>query len=282
MSARQYILLCDESIQKGRFYSNFYGGLIVSARHYQQISHRLNEYKRKLGFGAELKWGKVSPDYLENYQQFVKLFFHEVREERVRVRIMFRQNAHAPTNLTANQLDTTYYRLYYQFIKHSFGLPFIDPSPHGTRLRLYFDEFPDTSEGVAQFRGYLLALQHNYQMEHLGLKIANEDIAEVRSHNHILLQCVDLILGSMQFRLNDKHKEKPPGARFRGKRTRAKELLYKTILEEIRTLRPNFNIGVSTKCTPAQRWSASYLHWCFQPYAAQYQAELTKNGNKNR
>ena len=38
----------------------------------------------------------------------------------------------------------------------------------------------------------------------------------------------------MAFRLNDKHKIKPPGQRTRGKRTIAKERLYKHISQRIR------------------------------------------------
>jgi hypothetical protein len=87
----------------------------------------------------------------------------------------------------------------------------------------------------------------------------------------------------MAFRLNDKHREIPPGEKRRGKRTVAKERLYKAILADIRTLKPGFNIGVSTstKSTPEGRWQAPYLHWRFVPSAKEYRGELTKRGKKN-
>jgi hypothetical protein len=37
-----------------------------------------------------------------------------------------------------------------------------------------------------------------------------ENITEVVSHNHVILQCMDIILGAMQFPLNDMHKIKDP------------------------------------------------------------------------
>jgi len=92
-------------------------------------------------------------------------------------------------------------------------------------------------------------------------------ISEIKSHNHILLQSLDLILGAMQFRLNDKHKEKPQGSPTRGKRTIAKEKVYKHINKKIRDIYPNFNIGISTGTGGEiqNRWYHSYRHWSFKP-----------------
>src|SRR5690606_39052203 len=108
---------------------------------------------------------------------------------------------------------------------------------------LFFDVFPHKKEKVEQLKGYLLALQSSKDFKNANIIIPKQEIAEVDSHNHVILQFTDLILGSIAFRLNDKHKEKIPGTRFRGKKTIAKEKLYKHILSEICKIRPNFNIG---------------------------------------
>lgn len=106
---------------------------------------------------------------------------------------------------------------------------------------------------------------------------------EIRSHDHVLAQCLDIVLGAMAFRLNDKHREKLPGTKRRGKRTVAKEALYKTILAEIRCIRPGFNIGVSTSSqgNPHNRWSAPYLHWSFVPAKSEMREEFTKSRQKS-
>lgn len=171
MTEKEYILFCDESDRRGKYYSNFYGGVMVGASQYQRITRRLNEMKTDLNLYGEVKWQRVS--------------------------------------------------------------------------------------------------------------IRHDDITEVRSHEHVLLQCLDIVLGSMAFRLNDKHKAKPPGAHRRGKRTVAKEKLYKAILAEIRNIRPGFNIGVSTRVeTFSQRWSAPYLHWNFIPSNSEFNNRLTKKGQR--
>lgn len=59
---------------------------------------------------------------------------------------------------------------------------------------------------------------------------------------------MDIVLGSMNFKLNNMDKEKIPNSNMRGKRTIAKEKLYKKILKNIKTIYPNFNIGISTSC----------------------------------
>jgi hypothetical protein len=278
VTEKEYILFCDESEQDGKYYSTFFGGLIVGASQYQKATQRLDAVKREQNFFGEIKWEKVTERYLSKYQEVVKAFFREISAGHVKVRIMFSHNARKPKQTTHEQKELRYYLLYYQFIKHAFGLQFIVPEEKDTRLRLYFDRFPDTGEKVERFKGFIHALQQNPKFRAARIKIAREDITEVHSHDHVLLQCLDIVLGSMVFRLNDKHKEKLPGKRVRGKRTRAKETLYKMILQEIRQLHPNFNIGITTSGgkNGVSRWEKPYLHWEFRAADAGYEPELTK------
>lgn len=276
MSEHAYIIFCDESDAWGKYYSNFYGGVLVGASQYDRITARLNAEKRRLNLLGEVKWSKVSASYLGKYEELMRAFFQEIHARHVRVRIMFRQNAHVPVGLTQDQIEGTYFRLYYQFIKHAFGLAHRPHTGHPATLKLYFDEFPETREAVTQFKGFILGLKDNPKIRHAGFTIAPEDIAEIRSHDHVLAQCLDVVLGAMSFRLNDKHKEIPSGERRRGKRTVAKERLYKAILAEIRRIKPGFNVGISTGGTPEERWSAPYRHWRFVPTEVEYREELTK------
>jgi hypothetical protein len=283
MPEKEYIIFCDESDSSGKFYSNFYGGVLVGSSQYDRITAKLNAEKQRLNLFGEVKWSKVSAQYLDKYQSLMQVFFAELHAGHARVRIMFRQNAHTPVGLTQDQIEGAYFRLYYQFIKHAFGLSFHPPAGQPVRLKLFFDEFPETKEAATQFKGYILGLKDNPGIHRAGITIRPEDIAEIRSHDHVLAQCLDIVLGAMAFRLNDKHREIPPGEKRRGRRTVAKEQLYKTILAEIRRLKPRFNIGISTGSGGdlANRWHAPYLHWRFVPSEMEFRGELTKNGRKN-
>ena len=280
---RQYLIFCDESDKQGKFYSNFYGGVIVSARDYNHVTNRLNAKKLELGFFGEVKWSKMSAGaYLEKYQALMSAFFDEVRAGRVKVRIMFRQNAQAANRLSPQQQDNGYFLLYYQFIKHAFGLlhlPPCGPNERGFKLRLYFDEFPETREKIQNFRGFLLGLPNNARLREAKISIAPEDIAEVNSRDHVLLQCLDIVLGAMSFRLNDKHRELAPTKKRRGRKTVAKEKLYRFIRAEICTIRPNFNCGSSTGMDSGliSSWDDPYRHWSFKPKDAEIATELFKS-----
>ncbi len=276
MPDKEYILFCDESDRKGKYYSNFYGGVLVGSSQYQRVTDRLNDKKAELNLYQEVKWEKVSQPYLEKYENLIRVFFEEIAKNHLRVRIMFRQNAYLPQGLSREQVDWEYYLLYYQFVKHAFGLEY---APAPLRLRLYFDKLPDTAEKSEQFKGFLLGLTKTRKWQAIDIK--KENITEVHSHDHVLLQCLDIVLGAMSFRLNDKHKQIPVGATRRGKRTIAKEKLYQTILTEIRNIRPNFNIGVSTRTkTHLDRRNTPYLHWAFIPTDSNFDADLTKRRPK--
>lgn len=278
LAEKEYILFCDESDKRGRFYSNFYGGVLVGASQYQRITKRLNEKKIELNLLGEVKWSKVSELYLSKYQELIKCFFEEVTGKKLKMRIMFSHNAWQPVDLTREDIEMQYFKLYYQFIKHGFGLRYMDKGLDKIRLRLYLDQLPDTREKIEKFKGFLLGLQHSSGFKNVGITIAKEDITEVRSHDHVLIQCLDVVLGSMSFRLYDKHKDKPTGSRFRAKKTRAKEALYKTILGEIRTIYPSFNIGISTgnELDYANRWKHPYRHWLFRHDTGEYDESYIK------
>lgn len=284
MAEKEYIIFCDESDKEGRFYSNFYGGLIVGASQFERVTRRLEQKKQELNLYHEVKWERVTEQYLAKYAELIQCFFEEIAQGNVKVRIMFRQNAHQPRGLRHDQVEMQYFMLYYQFVKHAFGLKYIAPTEHGTRLRLYFDQFPDTGEKAERFKGFLLGLAKSVDFRNAKVTIAKEDIAEVLSHEHVLLQCLDIVLGAMTFRLNNKHKEIPPGKTRRGKRTRAKETLYKIILAEIKKIRPRFNIGVTTSLgdDPKGNWNAPYRHWAFVPKSAEFEPRLSKHRQKEK
>lgn len=226
-----------------------------------------------------MKWSKVTEQYLERYIQLMETFFDLVAAGRVKVRIMFRQNANHPQGLRPEHKKNAYHLLYYQFLKHAFGLTYCGHTQAcPVRLRLYFDKLQGTNEQIADFKSFLERLGRQSAFRRAGLLIDREQIAEVRSHDHVLLQCLDIVMGAVQFRLNDKHKEKPPGSQVRGKKTRAKEKLYKSILKRIQAIYPGFNIGMSTgrEGDLANHWRHPYRHWSFVPRNSIWDKDRTK------
>ena len=264
---KEYWIFCDESVQEGSKFSNCFGGVIVPASCHAEVENRLRIAKAEIGFLKEIKWQRVTEQWLPGYQRMITAFFDVIRAGDVRMRVMFRASDASPGSQSRALRDESYFKLYYQFIKHAFGLAYVPDRSDGTRLRLFFDQFPHTREKVIQFKGVLGALPEAPRLRHARLHVSPDHITEVDSKEHVLLQCVDLVLGAMAFRLNEMHLIKPAGQRQRGKRTVAKDRLYRHILAEICTLKPAFNPKISTAAQPFPEgaWSMPYRHWLFVP-----------------
>ena len=264
-NSREYFIWCDESDHKGKHCSNFYGGALVKSEDLHEVQTTLQQACRKLHLFDEIKWNKVSEHYVGKYKKAMDAFFKLVAAEKIKVRIMFTQN-NGSTTPPGRYRTESFFDLYYQFIKHAFGLPFSNGNGEDIYLRLYFDCLPHTQQRRQVFKDYIRALQKSGPFQLARLKIRKQDIAEVDSKKHLVLQLLDVVLGAVFFRLNDKHKEIPEGKKQRGKRTIAKEELYKHIYRKLREFRPRFNIRANTGIDmKADYWHHPYRHWVFQP-----------------
>ncbi len=90
---KEYIIWCDESIKKGKFYSNFYGGVLISSNDRENVITKLEEGVKSANITDEIKWQKVNRFHLDAYIKILDLFFELVKQNKIKVRIMFTQNA---------------------------------------------------------------------------------------------------------------------------------------------------------------------------------------------
>jgi len=243
MAKRQIIIYCDESSDKGKYFSHFYGGALIEGKDRDFIEGELHSRKEQLNLKGEIKWTKITENYSCKYVDFIDNVFKFIEQDKIKIRIMFTQNIYEPTLLSDYHIDNEYFLLYYQLIKNAFGLRYCNNTQDEVNIQLLLDDMPDKPEKVKKFKNYLCGISDLSAFKNANIKIVPEGISEVKSHNHSILQGLDIILGAMQFRLNDRHKEKPDGQRLRGKRTRAKEAVYKHINKKIRELRSGFNLS---------------------------------------
>lgn len=211
MPQKNLVIYCDESASKGRYYSHFYGGAMVPESHRRLVEARLNAVKQDQGLGAELKWTKISETWADRYIAFIDEVFDCMEEGILRLRIMFTQNSNRPTGLSDYQLENQYFLLYYQLIKHAFGLMHSHQPDTTRRVTILLDEMPSHPDNVSSFKSYLASLSDFPNFRAAGVSIPRDGIAAVSSHQHVILQALDIVMGAMQFRLNDMHLEKPPG-----------------------------------------------------------------------
>lgn len=263
---REYVIYCDESESKGRHFSNFYGGALIRSTHIDRIRTEIGKKKHDLNLFGEVKWSKLTVNYFAKYLELIDFFFDFVERDEIKLRIMFTQNTVRPRNLTKDHIRNQYAILYYYFIRHAFGLIYSPLYEQGVDIRIYPDQLPLSPEQVEIFKSYLVRLANRSEFRIKRLRVSRENIVEVVSHDHDILQCLDIVLGAMNFYLNDKHLDKPAGQIRRSPKTRAKHKLYKHINRRIRAIYPNFNVGITTghQGDRSNRWKHQYRHWNFR------------------
>lgn len=224
-----------------------------------------------------MKWERITAPYVDKYIAFVNTIFDIIERGDMKVRIMFTQNRNRPV-LEDYQIGNDYFMLYYQFIKHAFGLQHAVPQDGTAAAAVLLDDVPHNAENLHRFKSYLSSLSAFPKWSRAGFSIAYEDISDVNSKDHNILQALDVILGGMQSRLNEKHTKPQPPAKRRGKRTKAKAKVYQAIKKRVWALYPNFNVGVSTATAEGlhMRFEHPYRHWLFVPSNAEVDPARTK------
>ena len=276
-----YYIWTDESDSQGRYYSNYYGGIMILSKHYEETLNRLQAVVKDVGLEKEeIKWQKVNEYTEERYKRILDVLFALLGEGKAKIRIFFRHRQFEPQGLTNEQRRKEYPKLYYQFIKNDFGLIYSNPKGKEIRIRLLIDDMPLKGRDKEEFLKAIYRLNDLKSFQKANLHIHEGDVAEVDSKKHLPLQVMDLVLGSMCFRLNDKQKERSIDG-SRAKRNIVKERIYKYIRDKICVLYPGFNIGVTTPITKQpDLWEMPYLHWNFVPTNYKKNESLTKRHKK--
>ena len=138
-----------------------------------------------------------------------------------------------------------------------------------TKVKLFFDEIPDTRAQNDDFKAHLNYLQELSLFHNAKIVLKPCDIAEIDSHKHPIQQCMDIVLGAMAFHMNKMHlpaSEGGPGTP--GKKTQAKEELFQHILTLIKDSNGDADFSIYENTQPETgrgRWRVPYRHWKFVP-----------------
>lgn len=254
----KYVIVCDESTKHGQNYSYFYGGCIINEQKYDAISEKLELFKSHIGLNHELKRVNIDPTNANRYIQMLDFFFTFVKSGDIRVRVMFSDNKNLEEK--PQSIDETFTTFYYLFIRHAFALPY---AREDIDLRLIFDALPEKTERRIKFKNYLISnLTHipNSDVKN-DISLERDRIEEVDSKKHIILQCADVIVGLIDFCLNDKHN----GQQTKSKRWFAKNSVLTVLLSYIEEMHPNFQLCVTTRPLRGfNAWNDKYKHFVFE------------------
>lgn len=252
----RYIIVSDESTRKGKNFSYFLGGCILKENEYDRVSFTLNAIKNSYNL-HEIKRQKINEYNVDKYIAIIETFFDYIKAGVIRARIMYAPNNQL-NEFRNGQIDT-YEKFYYIFIKNAFSL---FEAQENIFLRLYLDELPESLQKNNILKSYLsnglLKLSFSEATNNKVL-LYKSRIEEVNSENHVILQCIDVVLGVIDFYLNTTIEER------QSKRGQAKMKLMEIILKNINYICPNFSFAKSTGYFKTYKsWLAPYKHLVFK------------------
>ncbi len=259
----KYIIICDESTKHGKLYSYFLGGAMILERDYQEINDELYRLKHLLVL-KELKRNYIDITNADKYIKVLQLFFDYIKKGKVKVRVFFSDNKLLSKRIKEKG-DLTFNKFYYFLLKFGFN---IKSSPTNIDLRIMFDMLPDKESTNDKFKKHLVdklnipAKEQNDSF--VSLKM--EDISEVDSKKHMVLQCVDVIIGLMDYFCNDFISEHY----ITSKKEKGRYLVLNYILSNINTLTNNIEGTFDIfKTTPGllgrNGWAMKYAHYMYKP-----------------
>ncbi len=251
----EYVIFCDESEKEGPKYSNFYGGAIIEFRKFEKIHTDLKNLIDSLNLN-EIKRQNVSLNYLEKYKIVLNAFFDFVKNGDIKVRVIFSQTD--KLDQTKENKRYRYSKFYYKFIKNAFGLSNL-PETFNI-LRLYFDQLPTNKPDTLEFKEHIKNLQYTKYLRRK-IKITSDNIVDVDSKDHPIIQCVDLITGIIEYYANWFDSSK-----VLSNRGKAKIELYKLIHQRVEEINPEYfqHLEMFEYLNPKIAWERKYLQCEFK------------------
>ena len=181
-------IYCDESCHLEHDGMNLMvlGGVWCPEQRKQEIFIRLKEIKSKHGFAPsfEIKWNKVSIQKLDFYLELINYFFDD---DHLHFRALIVPDKSTLDHDAFSQThDDFYYKMYFDLLK-------IILSPEYS-YKIYIDIKDTRSQSKVIKLTDVLRTSH-YDFE----KNIIKKIQQVRSHEVILLQITDLLIGALSY-----------------------------------------------------------------------------------
>lgn len=186
---KTFNIYCDESCHIENDHKQFMFLGKVSAAYNQVKLHTENiqELKKKHHFYAEIKWTSVSKSKLRFYEELIDYFF----STDLQFRAIGVEKAKINNGAFNQSFDDFYYKMYYYLLNHNLNSLY--------NYNVYLD-IKDT----------LSSIKVNKLKEVLNTKFGVfRNVQNIRSHESLLLQLTDLIMGAISYYHNDAAKANP-------------------------------------------------------------------------
>ncbi|MET3501116.1 hypothetical protein ABIC45_002728 [Mucilaginibacter rubeus] len=199
--SKTYNLYCDESchIENDHKPYMFLASICSSFNQVKKHTEKIKEIKLKHNFFAEIKWSSVSKSKLDFYLELIDYFYATDLSFRTVGIVKDKINYHAFNK----SYDEFYYTMYYYLLNNNIHTE--------NSYNVYLD-IKDT----------LSARKVNKLKEILNIKFGVfRNVQNIRSHESLLMQLTDLLMGAISYLHNDREKLNP-----------AKKILIEKIQEQ--------------------------------------------------
>jgi len=189
---------CDESCHlENDVHQYMLISYVSSAYNQVQIHHEnILELMEKHNFYAEIKWSNISKSQYAFYADLIDYFF----ATDLKFRCIVVDKEQVDNEKYSQDFDTFYYKMYYQLLYHQIDMRYV--------YNIYLD-IKDTLSGLK-----IRKLREVLRVEYSTIR----NLQNIRSHESLLMQLTDVIMGAISYHLN-----------FDEKRVIAKNRLIKKI-----------------------------------------------------
>jgi len=231
----------------------FYGGAFGLESDIDRLETALRLVRTVRGFAGEVKWANLSAENVSYYNDLLDIFFDHLVNHDLHYRQFFISREHVAVpdheGAAADTLLDVQFKLYYQFLKHSFGLQHLPAAtaaePHQVLLRL--DEH-SSSKHKTRLKNFVEGLHGHLTPTRDDLSIR---VTYVQSQSLMRLQLCDLLMGAAGSYGNRKHEFRALGQRGMKPMQRLRFELATRIYKDLR------GISCSERGTGAFNWFES-------------------------
>lgn len=213
----------------------FLGGLMGPQSEMDRLESLLKSITDRRKVFREVKYGSVTPEVLDCYLELIEQLFQYIRKSDLRYRQTFldRSYVYCPAELSESRSDLDIqYRIYYQFIKHQFGLKYLPVDNSGMDHRIYIRLDDHSSQKHKdQLRKYIEELPNKYERNDMKVFVSYVNSRRLRR-----LQVCDLLMGAAGFYGNKMHLRRDSGKRGMKPNQAARHKLAKFIYGHLRLL----------------------------------------------
>lgn len=208
----QYEIFADEAWTHNspplRRYHNFFGGIFGTESHLGALDTQLRQAIAATGNNQEIKWQHLTPRNVGLYMAFADHLFDAIRGNKVTYRQMFCDRSVLRVEPSGESRPTeidVQFKLYYQFLKHCFGIKHL-PDKESSEILVRLDGH-SSQKHKTKLTGYAEELPGALGLRNLTVRLTFE-----QSERTPRIQVCDLLMGAAGSYGNKMHQLRENGA----------------------------------------------------------------------